>query len=314
MKKDKQFKTTIGGQALIEGIMMRGPEKDAVVVRGKEGLTVEVSDRKVRSKRSVLAWPFIRGVVNFVDSMSVGTKALMRSADLSPEEEQENVKKSRLDAWLDRKMQDKKFQNTLMGIATALGLLMSIGLFFLLPGLIMSFFTDYIPSVIVRNLLEGAIRISILVGYLYLASRQKDVKRLFAYHGAEHKTIACYEAGLELTVENVRTQKRFHPRCGTSLLFVIMFLSILVFSVGEHLLLAAAPGLPLLGAALREDTVDARSVDLKRAAVLIGSEGRGLSEAALAACDQTIRIPMSERCESLNAAIAAATLLWEGYR
>ena len=247
MKKEKQFKTTIGGQALIEGIMMRGPEKDAVVVRGKDGLTVEVSDRKIRSKRSPLAWPFIRGVVNFVDSMSVGTKALMRSADLCPEEDQEDVKKSRVDAWLERKMQDKKFQNTLMGIATALGLLMSIGLFFLLPGLIMSFFTDYIPSVIVRNLLEGAIRISILVGYLYLASRQKDVKRLFAYHGAEHKTIACYEAGLELTVENVRKQKRFHPRCGTSLLFVIMFLSILVFSVGEHLLLAAAPGLPLLG-------------------------------------------------------------------
>ena len=130
MGKDKEFKTTIGGQALIEGIMMRGPEKDAVVVRGKDGLTVEVTDRKVRPKSSPLTWPFIRGVVNFGSSMSVGTKALMRSADLAPEEEEEQEEnKSRLDKWLEKKMEDKKFQNFIMGLATVLGILLSIGLF-----------------------------------------------------------------------------------------------------------------------------------------------------------------------------------------
>ena len=238
----EKFKTMIGGQALIEGIMMRGPEKDAIVTRGKEGLQVEVTERKIRPKGSFATWPLIRGPVIFFDSQVVGVKALMRSADLSPDEEMAE-QPSKLDLWLEKKLGDKKFQNLIIGISVALGLAMSIGLFFLLPMLIGSVFSPYIHSNVVQNLIEGAIRVVILAGYMILASRQKDIKRVFSYHGAEHKTIRCYEAGLELTVENVRTMSKHHPRCGTSFLFIVMILSILVFSVAQEGLLALAPGL-----------------------------------------------------------------------
>ena len=238
----EKFKTMIGGQALIEGIMMRGPEKDATVVRGKDGLDVEVKDRKIRPKGSFATWPLIRGPVSFFDAQVVGMKALMHSADLNPEEEElENP--SKLDMWLEKKLGEKSFQNLIIGIAVALGLLMSICLFFILPEVILGFFEKWITSPLVRNLIAGAIRVIILVGYMALAARMKDIKRMFAYHGAEHKTIRCYEAGLELTVENVRNQSKHHPRCGTSFLFVVMILSILVFTVAQELLLLAAPGL-----------------------------------------------------------------------
>lgn len=241
----EKFKTMIGGQALIEGIMMRGPEKDACVIRGKDGLQVEVTDRKVRPKGSFSTWPLSRGPVSFFDAQVAGVKALMRSADLSPEEGQEE-QTSKLDRWLEKKLGDKKFQSFLIGTSVALGLAMSIGLFFLLPAVIGSLFSPFIQSHVVQNLLEGAIRVIILAGYMILAAQQKDVKRLFAYHGAEHKTIRCYEAGLELTVDNVRVQTKHHPRCGTSFLFIIMILSILVFSVAQELLLTVAPSLLML--------------------------------------------------------------------
>jgi len=238
----EKFKTMIGGQALIEGIMMRGPKKDATVVRGKDGLEINVTDRKIRPKGSFATWPLIRGPVSFFDSQVVGMKALMHSADLNPEDEEiENP--SKLDLWLEKKLGDKKFQNLILGIAVALGLAMSIGLFFLLPMLIGGLFSGFIHSNVVQNLIEGAIRVAILVGYMALAARMKDIKRMFAYHGAEHKTIRCYEAGLELTVENVRTQTKHHPRCGTSFLFVVMILSILIFSVAQELLLYLVPSL-----------------------------------------------------------------------
>ena len=242
MANNEKFKTMIGGQALIEGIMMRGPEKDAIVVRGKEGLNVEVKDRKIRPKGSFATWPLIRGPVSFFDSQVVGMKALMHSADLNPEDEElENP--SKLDLWLEKKLGDKKFQNLIIGIAVAMGLAMSIGLFFLLPELIFGFFEDFIGVPVVRELIKGAIRVAILVGYMALAARMKEIKRMFAYHGAEHKTIRCYEAGLPLTVENVRTQNKHHPRCGTSFLFVVMILSILVFTVAQELLLFLVPAL-----------------------------------------------------------------------
>ena len=241
-KTKEKFKTMIGGQALIEGIMMRGPEKDAIVVRGKDGLSVELKDRKIRPKGSFATWPLIRGPVNFFDSQVVGMKALMHSADLNPEEgETENP--SKLDIWLEKKLGDKKFQNLIIGIAVALGLAMSIGLFFLLPELIFGFFESFVSVSVIRELIKGAIRVAILVGYMALAARMNEIKRMFAYHGAEHKTIRCYEAGLPLTVENVRTQTKHHPRCGTSFLFVVMILSILVFTVAQELLLLLAPGL-----------------------------------------------------------------------
>lgn len=240
-EKNEKFKTTIGGQALIEGIMMRGPEKDAIVIRGKEGLQVETSPRKVRSPKSPLTWPLLRGPVVFFDSQVVGVKALMRSADLSPDEELQENEPSKLDQWLEKKLGDKRFQNFLIGTSVALGLVMSIALFFLLPGIISSFLMDLIPNVFLLHLMEGVIRILIFVIYLLLVSRMKEMKRVFAYHGAEHKTIRCYEAGLPLTVENVRKQTRMHPRCGTSFLLVVMIISILIFSVASSLILMVFP-------------------------------------------------------------------------
>ena len=235
----EKFKTMIGGQALIEGIMMRGPEKDAVVVRTPEGLQVDVKPRKVRPKGSFATWPLIRGCVTFFDSQVTGVKALMQSADLSPEETEEEP--SKFDLWLEKKLGNEKFKDVVIGFAVFLGLAMSIGLFFILPSLIGGFF-DF-ESMLVTNLVEGLIRIVIFMGYMILVSRMNEMKRVFAYHGAEHKTIRCYEAGLPLTVENVRKQTRLHPRCGTSFLLVVMVISILLFSVASTLLLAAVPGL-----------------------------------------------------------------------
>jgi len=240
----EKFKTMIGGQALIEGIMMRGPKLDAIVVRGKDGLRVETSERKIHPKESVLSWPLIRGAVNFFDAQVTGVKALMRSADLSPEEYQEEP--SKLDKWLEEKLGNEKFQKAVVGIAVALGLGMSILLFFLLPMVIGSFFDGIIHNNLVRNLVEGLVRIIIFVAYMLLVSRMAEMKRVFAYHGAEHKTIRCYEAGLDLTVENVSKQTRMHPRCGTSFLLVVMILSILIFSVASSVLLAFVPNMEVV--------------------------------------------------------------------
>ena len=237
----EKFKTMIGGQALIEGIMMRGPEKDATVVRTADGLKVDVKPRTVRPKNSLLSWPLIRGVVNFFDAQVVGVKALLYSADLSPEETEETS--SKLDRWLEKKLGNEKFQKMIISLAVAMGLGMSILLFFLLPMLVSSLFDRWIQSTLVLHLLEGVVRLVIFMGYLLLVSRMQEMKRVFSYHGAEHKTIRCYEAGLPLTVENVRMQTRMHPRCGTSFLLVVMILSILVFSVASSLLLAAVPAL-----------------------------------------------------------------------
>lgn len=238
----EKFKTMIGGQALIEGIMMRGPEKDAIVVRTPEGLKIEVEPRKTAPKGSVLTWPLIRGAVNFFDSQVTGVKALMRSAELSPEGYEEE-QPSKFDQWLEKKLGNEKFQSVVIGLAVAMGLGMSIGLFFLLPMVVGSFFDSFVDSTLILNLIEGLVRIVIFVAYILLVSRMDEMKRVFAYHGAEHKTIRCYEAGLPLTVENVRRQTRLHPRCGTSFLLVVMILSILVFSVASSGLLSIIPAL-----------------------------------------------------------------------
>ena len=237
----EKFKTMIGGQALIEGIMMRGPKKDAIVIRGKEGLTVEVNDRKLPKDGSFKKWPFLRGMFTFFDAQVTGVKALMRSADLAPEEY--NEEPSKLDKWLEKKLGNEKFQKAIISIAVFLGLAMSIGLFMLLPMVISSFFDSWIPNLLLLNLLEGVVRLCIFLGYMILVSRTKDIQRVFAYHGAEHKTIRCYEAGLPLTVENVRIQTRLHPRCGTSFLLVVVVISTLVFSVASTGLLALIPAL-----------------------------------------------------------------------
>ena len=244
----EKFKTMIGGQALIEGIMMRGPEKDAIVVRTKDGLKLDVKPRKIHPKGSVATWPLIRGAVGFFDAQVTGVKALMQSADLAPEELQEEP--SKFDLWLEKKLGSEKFQKALVGIAVALGLCFSVALFFVLPMVIGGLLSPLIPNQLVQNLVEGLIRVLVFAGYMLLMSQMKDMKRVFAYHGAEHKTIRCYEAGLPLTVENVRKMTRLHPRCGTSFLLVVMLLSILMFSVASSLLLTAVPALVSLEATL----------------------------------------------------------------
>jgi len=237
----EKLRTTIGGQALIEGIMMRGPKKDAIVIRTAEGLTVEVNDRKLNPEGSFKNWPFFRGMFNFFDSQVTGVKALMRSADLAPEEYEEEP--SKFEKWLETKLDSEKFQKVIIGMAVAMGLGLSIFLFFLLPMVVGSFFDRWIDSTLGINLVEGLIRMCIFMAYIILVSRMGEMKRVFSYHGAEHKTIRCYEMGLPLTVENVRQQTRLHPRCGTSFLLVVMVTSILVFSVASSGLLSLIPAL-----------------------------------------------------------------------
>ena len=225
----KELRTSIGGQALIEGIMMRGPKKQATVVRTRDGLVTKVDDLKlVKDKYPILGIVFIRGVVNLINSMSVGMAALMFSADHMAEEDQEEP--SKFENWVNERFGDKKAEKIIIAIAVVLGISLSVGLFMILPTFLAGIFTNSIKSSLVKNLLEGCFRIAIFLIYMWLATRLEDIKRMWAYHGAEHKTIFCYERGLSLTVENVRLQPRTHPRCGTSFMFIVMIVSILVFS------------------------------------------------------------------------------------
>ena len=229
MKKESAggFKTSIGGQALIEGILMRGPEKEAIVVRTENGLVTKVTELHPLSARH--KWcgrPLIRGVVNFVDSMAHGMKALTYSAELAPEELQEEP--SKVDLWIEKHFSDEKAEKLIIGLAVVLGLLLAVGLFIFLPTLLIGFLGLEEHDVL-RSILEGVLKLIIFFLYLWACCQMKDIKRVFAYHGAEHKSIYCYEHGKELTVENVRPESRLHPRCGTSFLFVVVFLSIIVF-------------------------------------------------------------------------------------
>ena len=225
-QSQEKFKTLIGGQALIEGILMQGPDKRAVVVRGPEGLVSKVEPIKKRT--GILTWPLIRGVVNFGSSMVNGVKALMYSADFFPEEEGEP---SKFDQWLENKLGSEKLQQVVVTFSVFLGVLFSVALFFLLPTLLAGLIPGLKERAVLRTMIEGLFRIAIFLGYMILISRMKDMRRVFSYHGAEHKTIRCYEAQLPLTVENVRPQTRLHPRCGTSFLFVVVIVSILVSSL-----------------------------------------------------------------------------------
>lgn len=229
-QKEKTFRTMIGGQALIEGILMRGPEKQAIVVQTPDGLVTKTEELKlIRDRYPLLGLPLIRGAVTFLDSMVKGVSAVSFSAEQLPEDEQDAP--SKLDLWIEKKFGNEKAQKLIIGIAVFLGICLSVGLFILLPTLLAGCLDRFVESRILRNLLEGVLRIAIFLIYLGLCSRMKDITRMFAYHGAEHKTIHCYEKGLPLTVENVRVQPREHPRCGTSFLFVVMIVSMLLFSV-----------------------------------------------------------------------------------
>ena len=234
-QEPQKFKTMCGGQALIEGIMMRGPRKQAVVVRRSDG-GLEIQEKELRfikDRYPILGWPLIRGVINFADSMYNGVTALMYSAEFYPEdgEEGEGEEPSKFESWLNERLGSERFTALITTLAVLLGLAMSIGLFFLLPTLLGTAVTVLTDSMLIRNLAESALKLLIFVAYLAICSRMGEMKRVFSYHGAEHKTIFCYEAGLPLTVENVRLQPRHHPRCGTSFLFMVIAVSILVSTI-----------------------------------------------------------------------------------
>ena len=235
MAENKQgtFRTSIGGQALIEGILMRGPEKQAIVVRNQDGGLVEKTEdlKLIKDRYPILGWPLIRGTVNFLAAMVNGVKALMYSADFYPDDEA--AQPSRLEQWLEKHLSSKKLESFVVGLSVVIGVGMSILLFLVVPTFLTSGLLHFFPGFPLwgRNVIEGLLKIVIFLLYLILCSRMKDIHRVFQYHGAEHKTIFCYEAGLPLTVENVRIQPRHHPRCGTSFLFVVIFVSILVSSV-----------------------------------------------------------------------------------
>ena len=253
-------KTTIGGQALIEGIMMCGPHRTAIAVRKADGSIYVEEIRKSASETFFEKVPLVRGCLRFFRQLITGTAALMKSAEISEEGAPEDVvervtldedkpqtikeasekkgkekTESKLDKWAD------KHSDGVMIFAAVLGLAFSIVLFILLPRLIVDtglhFFSaersDSVGLNVGLNFIEGVIRIVIFLSYLGLTSRMKDIARVWMYHGAEHKTIACYEAGEELTVENIRKQSRFHPRCGTAFLFIVVLVSILVFCVAS---------------------------------------------------------------------------------
>ena len=227
-----KFRTSIGGQALIEGIMMRGPKKQAVAVRTKDGIVTKTEELKlIKDKYPILGLPIIRGSVNFIDTMVKGVKALMYSAEFFTDEDGEQLEESKTDEWIRNHFGEKTAEKLIIGFAVALGVGLSILLFMLLPTVIAGLFTGLVTSNILRNLIEGAIRIAIFMIYMISVSQMSDIKRVWRYHGAEHKTIFCYEKGLELTVENARIQPRHHPRCGTSFMLIVMIISILVFAV-----------------------------------------------------------------------------------
>lgn len=232
-----KHKTAIGGQALIEGVMMNGPKGVVLSVRNTKGeiVTEQQNYKHAKDKYKILGVPFIRGVVNFVESMIIGYKSLMRSADLSGQlEEEENTENmSKIDKWLNEHM-GPKMLGAISAIASVLAMMLGIVLFIVLPTFLVDLadkkllngaIADYYPF------FEGIIRFIIIVIYMLAISRMKEIRRVFMYHGAEHKSICCYEQGLPLTVENVRGCKRFHPRCGTSFIFVVVIVSIIVSSV-----------------------------------------------------------------------------------
>lgn len=242
----EKFKTMIGGQALIEGIMMRGPDKQAVVVRKPDGETVNKVE-PVKQRKGIAKWFLIRGLFGFFGSLVMGMKSLMYSAEVAGQDDGSEEPQSKFDKWLEKKIGSEKFMQVAIYFAVVLGLGFSIAMFFILPGVLAGLLAGLVHlTPVVQHLIEGLLRLLIFLGYMILVSHMKEMKRVFSYHGAEHKTIRCYEAKLPLTVENVSKMTRKHPRCGTSFLFVVMFLSILLFTVASYVLDAIFPALPLL--------------------------------------------------------------------
>jgi release factor-specific protein-(glutamine-N5) methyltransferase len=218
----------VGGQAVIEGVMMRGSKSLATAVRTPKG-NIEINykdNRPITKKHPILNIPFLRGFFVLIESMKIGMESLNYSASFLDDEDEEPTK---FELWLEKKL-GKRANDVIIGFTMIISFIFSIGLFVALPTGIASIFKNMGASNLALNLIEAFIRISILIGYMYVISKMKDIYRLFQYHGAEHKTIFCYESMEELTVENVRKQPRLHPRCGTNFMFLIMFVSIVIFS------------------------------------------------------------------------------------
>ena len=223
---NERKKTSIGGSALIEGVMMRGPYTTAMAVRKPNG-ELDISEWK--TEEGPKPWykkaPIIRGVFNFFDSMAVSYKCLMKSAEIAGFEEEPSGFEKKLMDWF-----GESFSKVLAGVAGMLGVLLAVALFMVLPTFLIGFIRPFVTAQLLLSLIEAVVKISIFLAYLFLVSRMPEIHRVFEYHGAEHKTIACYEAGEELTPENVKKHSRFHPRCGTSFILIVLVVSALVFS------------------------------------------------------------------------------------
>lgn len=230
----KTHKTSVGGQALIEGVMMQGPRGMATAVRKPDGeiLTEYHTIKLLRNKNKFFNIPIIRGIVGFVESMVMGYKTLMYSAEVSGMEEFEEEDMNKFERRLNDKM-GEKLVNVVTAIGSVLGVVLAFLLFFYVPVLVFNKANEWANGAITdfQGLIEGVMKILIFVIYIAIVSRMKDIKRLFMYHGAEHKSIACYEAGLDLTVENAKKCTRFHPRCGTSFIFVVLIFSIVFYTI-----------------------------------------------------------------------------------
>jgi len=216
---------SIGGQAVMEGVMMRSPEKMAMAVRQENGKIVMRRDA-VPQRTGAAKWPFARGVVNFVYMLKSGMKTLNDSMEMLGIEEEP----TKFEIWLSKKT-GKSVTDMVMGLGIVLGVALALGLFIVLPNLAASLLSMWIKTPLLVNLSEGLVRILIFTGYLAAITAMNDIKRFFAYHGAEHKTVNCFEAGQKLTIENIQKQSTQNPRCGTSFLFIVVIISILVFTL-----------------------------------------------------------------------------------
>lgn len=230
--QNKKIITSIGGQALIEGIMMRGPKKTSIAVKTPGG-EIEVQELKtqyLKDKIKIFNYPFFRGIGGIIDSLKIGQKALMISAEKSTDLTSTEAQ-SKFEKWLDKTFGDK-IMKIVLGVASVIGVALAALLFFFLPNWIFNITLGQIEAIgdvtIYRSISEGILKFIILFAYMVLCSQLKDIKRVFKYHGAEHKAIFCYEAGEELTVENVKKHKRLHPRCGTSFIVVMLFVGMLI--------------------------------------------------------------------------------------
>ncbi len=224
-------KTSIGGQALIEGVMMKGVSETAMAVRLPDG-SIDVEKWATKSPKDRPFWfrvPFLRGVFNFVETLVSGYKTLMKSAEKAGFEEEDEP--SKFDKWLTEKLGDK-IMAVVSVISLVLSVVLALGLFMFLPAALVKLLEYFgIPLGGFKTLIEGVVKMAVFILYIWLTSKLKDIKRVYGYHGAEHKSIACYEHGEELTVENVKKHSRFHPRCGTSFMFLVLLISVLVFSI-----------------------------------------------------------------------------------